>query len=199
MDEIEPAAVAAIAIARTRLEHELPGWLRYHDLAHTAEFVAPGAELLGRAAGLDAHALSLLVVAAWFHDVGFVERYEENEGLGVAIAGEVLATLGFADEDIAAVGAAIWATHLPQTPTTELGALLCDADLSVLGSPRFFERDAGLLEELSHEGATMDEATWGQRQLAFLEDHSWFTEAARSAWDEGKDDNVAALRARVGA
>jgi predicted metal-dependent HD superfamily phosphohydrolase len=197
MGALEPAVVEAIAIARERLEDGLPDWLRYHDLAHTTEFVAPDAELLGRAVGLDDHELGLLLVAAWFHDVGFVERYEDNEVLGVAIATEALEGLGFDPDDVAAVAAAIWATRLPQVPTTVLGELLCDADLSVLASTRFLERDAGLHAELAHEGKAGDEQDWARRQLAFLESHSWFTEAAASQWGERKAENVAALRRRV--
>ena len=198
MDALEPAVVEAIAIARRRLEEELPEWLRYHDLAHTSEFVAPDAELLGRAAGLGDHALGLLVIAAWFHDVGFVERYEDNEVLGVQVASEVLVELGFSPEDVTEVAAAISATRLPQNPTTKLGELLCDADLSVLGSPRFAERDAGLHAELAHEGATIDEQAWARRQLAFLEGHSWFTDEAAARWDRPKAEHVADLHRLVG-
>ena len=198
MDAYEPVVVEAVAIARERLEAGLPGWLRYHDLSHTAEFVAPDAELLGRDAGLDAHALGLLLIAAWYHDVGFVERYEDNEVLGVEIATAVLQDLGFPPDDVGAVTAAIWATRLPQAPTTELGRLLCDADLSVLGSPRFAERDAGLHAELVHEGTTLDDQEWSRRQLAFLESHSWFTDQAASRWDAAKAEHIVELRRRVG-
>ena len=117
---------------------------------------------------------------------------------GVELATGVLGGLGFSAEDVDAVAAAIWATRLPQAPTTELGRLLCDADLSVLGSPRFAERDIGLLAELAHEGATLTGQEWSRRQLAFLEEHRWFTEEAASRWDGPKAQHIADLRRRIG-
>ena len=197
MATVEPRVAAAIAHARHLLEDGLPGWLAYHDLAHTTELVAPAAEDLGRAAGLDDRQLGLLAVAAWFHDVGFVERYADNEPIGAELAATTMAGLGFSPHDVEEVADAILATALPQSPTTELGRLLCDADLSVLGTERFAERDAGLRTELAHEGQDLDDDAWSRRQLAFLESHDWWTEAARARWAATKAAHVVAVRAQL--
>ncbi|MGA9639509.1 MAG: hypothetical protein WBQ70_13515, partial [Flavobacterium sp.] len=53
------------------LEEKLPGKLVYHSPKHTAQVVKE-ARALGEAAGLAAPDLEALLLAAWFHDVGYI-------------------------------------------------------------------------------------------------------------------------------
>lgn len=187
----------AIAWVAARLEAELPSWLGYHDFEHTAGLVVPAAELLGADLALDTESLDLLRTAAWFHDVGYIERYRDNEAVGVALAEEVLPGFGYEPEQVVVVTDAIWATQLPQRPGSELAAALCDADLFVLGTDRIFEREHLLRVELEHAGEVHTDDDWNRGQVEFVGSHRYLTEAARRRNDATKAHNLEILRARL--
>lgn len=192
-----PDVDGAVAWVQQRLRTGLPDWLGYHDYEHTAGLVVPAAELLAADVGLSSLDRDLLRTAAWFHDIGFVVRYEANEPEAVAMAQEVLPGFGFAAEHVEAVTAAIWATRLPQAPTSRLAELLCDADLFVLGTDRFFERERLLRQELAHQGAPQSDEEWNVGQVAFVGAHRYITAAARARNDAHKAANLEVLRRRA--
>jgi uncharacterized protein len=194
-----PDSCSAIAYARRRLETELPEWLRYHDLEHTTGFVVPAADLLAVDLALAPTDRALLVTAAWFHDIGFVERYEDNEEVAIRVVREVLPTFRFSDEQVDAVAGAIWATRVPQLPDTPLAEAMCDADLFTLGTDRFFDRNEALREELEIVGVVYTDAQWLRSQMAFLESHRYFTTPAKRRNDAAKAANLAEVRRRLGA
>jgi uncharacterized protein len=187
----------AVTYARTRLAEELPGWLRYHDLAHTEALVVPSAQRLAADLGVTGRDLELLVTAAWFHDLGFIVRYERNEDDAIAIAAEALPGFGYSPEDVAIVVDIIGATRLPQQPSTLLQEIMCDADLFVLGTDHFTEREQRLRAELAQVGETYTDVAWWRYQETFVENHRYFTHAARAANDATKADNLRVLRERL--
>ena len=84
---------------------------------------------------------------------------------------------------------------MPQRPTSPLAELLCDADLDVLGRDDFWDVNRLLLAETEHyRGGTVSEAEWLTRQLRFLEEHNYFSSAARLLRDPGKAQNVDLMR-----
>ena len=187
----------AVAWVAARLRAELPSWLGYHDFEHTAGLVVPAAELLGADLALDPESLDLLRTAAWFHDVGYIERYRDNEAVGVALAEEVLPGFGYSAAQVSVVADAIWATQLPQRPGSTLAAALCDADLFVLGTDRIFEREALLRAELEHTGEVHSDEEWNRGQVEFVGAHRYLTDAARRRNDATKARNLEILRARL--
>lgn len=192
-----PDSSAAVGYARGRLENELPGWLRYHDLEHTAGLVVPAAELLAADLALAPTDRDLLVTAAWFHDIGFVERYEDNEEVAIRVVREVLPTFDYSPDQVDAVAGAIWATRVPQSPATPLAEVMCDADLFVLGTDRFFERNEALRDELEIAGTAFSDAQWLRTQIAFLESHRYFTAPAKQRNDATKAANLAEVERRL--
>ena len=62
-----------------RLERELSPNLLYHGIAHTRDDVVLAVKLLANMEGIHGDSLSLLLTAAWFHDLGFVEQPQYHE------------------------------------------------------------------------------------------------------------------------
>ena len=60
--------------AAQRLQQELPAALTYPCLAHTLQGVVPAVERLAALEGVNGQNLLLLRTAAYYHDLGFVER-----------------------------------------------------------------------------------------------------------------------------
>ena len=188
---------AAIHYALDRLRAELPPSLTYHNLEHTQEDVMPAAQRLAEACRLDQDQQQLLAVAAAFHDLGFVCQYEDHEQAGVQLAAAVLPDLGFGEEAISTIAGLILATRLPSQPETLLQAVLADADLDVLGRDDFLARSQALWQEVSTNLDCSPRPVWLQEQRAFLQAHRYYTAAARSLRDAGKQRNIQLLDAVI--
>ncbi len=190
---------AAREYALGRLGQELSPELVYHSLAHTRDEVLPAVQRLAAMVGLGEDEARILETAAAFHDLGFTLRRQEHERLAAEIAATVLPGFGFSPGQIATVQGMIMATQLPQSPRTPLEEILADADLDVLGREDFWQRNQDLRAELAASGTLLDDERWLASQLQMLSRHHYWTAAARTLRDEGKQRNIEALRVRLGA
>lgn len=181
-----------------RLSRELAPDLAYHGVHHTRNDVLPAAERLAAMSDLDSQGTLLLRTAALFHDVGFLECYRDNESIAVRIAQETLPHFAFTDQQIEQIGEIILATPLPHSPSSFLQALMCDADLDSLGRADFLLASHNLRRELAAYGEELDLRAWYERQLGFLQSHTYFTPAAHTLRNAGKQDNILELRRRLG-
>ena len=110
------------------------------------------------------------------------------------IVREILPGFGLDPREVEHVIEIILATRLPQTPLDFLGELLSDADLDALGSDTFFRRNKDLRGELATLGTKTEDLRWWRDQIVFVGKHTYFTAAARALRDEGKRENLAAVR-----
>ena len=101
----------------------------YHDVAHLEAVLAAISDLADDADDVDAVRL-----AAWFHDAVYEGRAGDDEEASARLAEEILPALGVPAERAAEVARLVrlTTTHEP-APGDRNGAVLCDADLSVLG------------------------------------------------------------------
>lgn len=191
----KPQLAQAAEYAIHRLEGELPPELCYHSVEHTRREVVPGVYELAALEGIDGETLVLLVTAAFYHDIGFIEQRENHEQVSVRIAREVLPGYGYSDAQIDEICKLILATRLPHAPANVSEAILADADMRVLGYPDFLQRNEDLRCELDAAGQVEPDEVWYRTQLRFLSEHHYFTAAARSAYEPGKQANIQAFEA----
>ena len=187
----------AIQYALQRLEKELSPGLYYHGLRHTTEDVVPATEAFAKDEGFQGEALDMLLTAAWFHDLGFIEVRAGHEEIGARIASEVLPGFGYSSEQILIVRGIIMATVVPQSPHTILEQIMADADLDVLGRDDFILRNNNLRRELAFFGQEFTDTQWFSGQLKFVETHAYFTASARAMRDAGQVKNVAELKKKL--
>lgn len=104
---------------------------RYHDLRHLDTVLRHVDDLAGYARDPDAVRL-----AAWFHDAVYDPAASDNEERSAEVAERELAALSVDAGRVAEVVRLVLLTadHTPD-PSDADGAVLCDADLSVLASP----------------------------------------------------------------
>lgn len=195
-----PDYAGAIAHAMERLRAELPPIIVYHNVWHTEQDIMPAALQLARLTDqIGDQDRRLLEVAAAYHDIGFIEQVRDHELIGARIVAQTLPGFGFASRQIECIMGMLLATRIPQSPRSILEQILADADLDVFGRADFFERNAALRQELSSLGHPLTDAEWYRGQLAFVERHVYFTDAARQLREAGKQANIAGLRARLSA
>jgi uncharacterized protein len=181
------------AYAVERLASELPDTMYYHSLAHTRDEVVPAAEHLAHQEGVTGVDLILLLTAAYFHDLGFVEQSLDHEAISARMAKEALPKFGYNPDQISVITSIIMATKLPQSPHTILEQIMADADLDVLGRCDYMSRNQALREELAAHGNLMSDEQWYSRQLKFLQAHQYFTQAARNLRGPKKQQNMSML------
>jgi uncharacterized protein len=183
--------------ALDRLEKKLPMGLYYHGLIHTTDDVVPATKKFAEGEGVTGESLDLLLTAAWFHDLGFIEVRAGHEAIGARIASEVLPRFGYNQGQIQTVRGIIMATVVPQSPLTILEQIMADADLDVLGRDDFMLRNGNLRRELAFFGQEFTDTQWYSGQLKFVESHAYFTSSARALRDSGQVKNVANLKRKL--
>ncbi len=179
--------------ALSHLASELSPSLYYHSLSHTRDFAVPAAERLADMESVEDGDKLLLVTAAYFHDLGYLEQVTGHEKISARIAAEALPSFGYSAEQVEVIQGIIMATQLPQSPHTRLEEMMADADLDILGRDEFLENSRELRLELAALGNVHSDESWYRSQLNFLRSHRYFTESQRLLRDEQKKNNIAAL------
>lgn len=172
---------------------------RYHVLAHTSSVVDA---VLGLHSTGDDWACTVL--AAWFHDAVYDPTAPPgaNEGASAVLAGQALRSLGATVSATAEVCRLVCLTadHDP-TPGDRTGALLSDADLSILAATD--EDYDAYVEAVRAEYAHLDDAAWraGRRAVlrSFLDRPAIFrTVAGRERWEARARINISSELSRLG-
>jgi predicted metal-dependent HD superfamily phosphohydrolase len=174
-----------------------PEWVTYHNFEH-AKAVAKASKTIGTACRLSAEDLEGVILAAWFHDAGYVEAIEGHEEKSVEIATSFLRENGYPERKIARVAGCIRATKMPQNPKTLMEQVLCDADISHLGTKGFLEVSELIRLEIEHHmGRKLAEAEWLTMNTLFVSGHQYHTDYARTKYASQHAANVAALKERL--
>ncbi|MFT3912125.1 MAG: DUF5706 domain-containing protein [Ferruginibacter sp.] len=167
----------------------------FHDLSHTIDVVS-AVEMITAAMELKKHEKNILLVAAWFHDVGYTERMEDHEDIGALHAENFLQKFLVNQDDIDKVKNCIIATHYPQQPLTEAEKILCDADMIHLADKKYFKKAAVLRKEWeTTRNKFYPGSEWLELNIKFLTDHSWHTQFCKENFEERKKKNVLKLLA----
>jgi uncharacterized membrane-anchored protein YitT (DUF2179 family) len=139
------------------------------------------------------HEMDLLLTAALFHDSGFLETYEGHEEVSCHIAKRILPLFGYEKGDIDQICSLILSTRMPQQPSSLLERILCDADLSYLGTDNYIPVADHLYHELQYVGLLKNKNDWIKQQVEFLESHHYFTETADRTLSAKQKQNLTEL------
>lgn len=170
-------------------KNKLPINTVYHNFNHTIHVVKASNEI-GEFDKLANNELELLLIAAWFHDTGFIVSGDNHEEESKKIASNYLIEKGFSEEKIKKINLIIDATKMPQSPKNNLDKIICDADLFHLGEEDFNEKSNLLRSEKEYlNGKSFEDAEWMQKNEAFLSGHKYFTNYAFEKLDKQKTLN----------
>jgi predicted metal-dependent HD superfamily phosphohydrolase len=157
----------------------------YHDRTHLAEVLEHVDELVAA----DDPAREAVLVAAWFHDVVYDGRADDEER-SARRAEDALAGTSVAPEVARLVR--LTRTHRP-AGDDRAGQVLCDADLAILASGP--DRYASYVRGVRSEYASVPDADFAAGRKAVLLDllakpSLFHTEAARRRWEQRARANV---------
>jgi len=174
-------------------QQKMPAEYVYHDLAHTHQVVDAVKEL-SVSYDLSEEQKQILIIAAWFHDTGYIEGPKGHEEKSCEIAAEWMKKESYSAENIEAVSRLIMATKLPQNPSTISEQIIGDADLSHLGKTTYWERCDLVRQEMAYlSGSHMSEKEWTEFEIQFMEKHNFHTTAAQKLYDKRKQKYVRQL------
>lgn len=177
------------------LQKNLPSTLYYHNVRHTKD-VLQNAIALAKTEGIKGDELILLKTAAMFHDSGFTVRNKNNEVIGCDIAQKNLVNFNYSKEQIEIICGMIMATKIPQTCSSHLQEIICDADLDYLGRDDFWELSEKLYKELNEE-KKISKIAWYMIQFSFLRKHNYFTISARKLRNKLKQKHLKEIEMRL--
>lgn len=165
----------------------------YHNFSHTAQ-VAKAVSTLCTAMRINRHQKKLLLIAAWFHDLGFTRQIDDHEKEGARLAEEFLRANEMEEEDIETVKSCIQATSYPQKPTTLLQQIICDADLMYLGGKDFIKISNLLRKEWElTRSITYTDIEWYWSSIRFASAHHFHTPYCAVKVERGKNKNIRLL------
>jgi predicted metal-dependent HD superfamily phosphohydrolase len=172
------------------LERELPEAYCYHNKLHTTCIVNAINEI-SEGMTLTDHERNILLIAGWFHDVGYIWQIEGHESVGACLAETFLKHHQISKEDIDQVKRCIIATKYPQKPATILEQVIGDADMFHLGQKDFFEKSALIRKEWSRTRQTKyTNAEWYQLNLDFVKQHDFHTTYCKKNCNTRKEKNI---------
>lgn len=178
-------------------QEKLPPWAVYHNIDHTLQ-VVDACEEIAEASGLNKKDHDTVLVAAWLHDVGYIDTVDGHEEKSVEHAASFLKENDLPTETAAEILACIRATRVPQEPRNILEQIVCDADLAHLGKKKFFERSELMrLEWELRSGKPIPEVEWLNINIEFITKNTYHTRYARNEFGGRRMKNLIALQERL--
>jgi predicted metal-dependent HD superfamily phosphohydrolase len=179
------------------LKHHLSEEIQYHGISHT-EDVVEAAEIIGEKRGLSEDKMEILLLAAWFHDAGFVETHENHEEASKRIANQWLEEQDYPQNKKEQVLDLIISTRQGETIEGDLAEILHDADLSHIGRKRFFRRgELYRVEEEKLYDKKYSELSWEKSQYRFLINHNFLTNEAQEEYGKRRVKNIKDQRKNI--
>ncbi|MBT32831.1 MAG: metal-dependent phosphohydrolase [Thalassobius sp.] len=165
--------------------------LPFHNIHHTRAVISHVEEICDQLS-VSATDRESVLIAAWFHDVGYVHSHKNHEEISSNIAEEFLVKEGLGNEQIEVVMNCIYSTMLSKTPKTLTEKILCDADLYHLSSPDYFFWQQLLRREWEMCYAKKySDFSWHKLNREFLSNHSYHTEFGKKVLLPRLKDNLA--------
>ncbi|NJL76356.1 MAG: HD domain-containing protein [Saprospiraceae bacterium] len=166
----------------------------FHDIHHVRSVVEAVAQIAAHFP-LSDQELEILLLAGWFHDTGYDQGPEDHEARSATYAREFLMARKYPVADIKRVEAAILATKPSFSPTETIEQILCDADLSHLGSHLYWDCCGKVRQELAiTRGAIVSEQEWIESEIEFMEQHQYLTDVGEALFGELKEKHIKQLK-----
>jgi HD superfamily phosphodiesterase len=191
---LEEASRYVFNLFKEKLSHDYV----YHNYQHTIETVETCRKLAKAYDELKEEDLEVLLLAAWFHDTGYVYMYKGHEEKSKEIAREFLESKKYPYKKIETVLECIESTKREGIPSNLLCQILSDADIVVIGEESFFEKEDLLRTEWEKfKIRSCKEIDWAKIQLDFLQSTNFHTQEAQRLYGEQVLLNIHKQRERL--
>lgn len=170
----------------------------YHNFNHTLR-VVNNARIIAEEEKIDEEDTEMLLLAAWFHDLAYIEGPVDHEEKSSKMAYDFLIANSYPAEKAVKVGDLIKVTQLAAEPQTPLEKIMRDADCS-----HFADKNYTTLSELLREewkltqGKIFSDLEWAMlNRKLLIQDHRFFTNYGKEKLQALKEANIAALQSMI--
>ncbi|NOZ47711.1 MAG: HD domain-containing protein [Chlorobi bacterium] len=171
--------------------------LTYHTIEHTIQ-VVKNARIIGNEENLIEDEMNILLASAWFHDTGYIKKYEGHEKLSVDIAVNFLKLKNIDIEIRNLVSECIMATSFNQQPANKIAQVLCDADLMHFGLENYFELAEKVRQEFANTGVRkIKKIEFEKESVIIFKKHSFYTSYCKDKCSKTKEKNLKLLEERI--
>lgn len=180
------------------LKDKLSNLYSYHNLNHTLTVVSAVKELCKKEE-VKGEEKELLLIAAWFHDTGYIEGYENHEKESVKIAASFLKERDQSEDFIEKVSNLILATVKEYVPKTHLEKIIKDADYAhLMGTEYEITCELLRLELKNALDISYSNTDWAKENLSFLMNkHRFYTDFALKKWQPLKERNILLVQKKI--
>lgn len=180
------------------LKDKLSNLYSYHNINHTFNVVNAVKKLCTKE-NIEGEQKEQLLIAAWFHDTGYVNGVEDHENESTKIAAKFLKEKGQSDEFIAKVSQLILATSKTYVPQNKLEEIIKDADFVHITSLEYESTCELLRFELKNTmNISFSSSDWAKENMNFLMNkHRFYTDYALKKWQPLKEKNIATLQKKL--
>lgn len=182
---------------RDLLDNELSKDCLFHTINHTLEVVR-NAEIIGDYSNLCEECKDVLRIAALFHDVGYIDSYEDHEIESAAYASRFLTSKNIEESIITQVVESILATKMPQQPKDDISMVLCDADLMNMTFDDYFEQIDLMRQEWEKTGkAKLNKEEAYKTSLEFFKAHQYHSEYGKKILQPKKERTESKIKSKL--
>jgi predicted metal-dependent HD superfamily phosphohydrolase len=169
----------------------------YHNFTHTSS-VVDAVKTIAAAQSVTGHELELLLLAAWFHDVGYTKGCERHEAESIVMAEAFLRERNYNADDIAKITTLINATLKTYVPVNDLEKIIRDADYYHLANKDYLASSESLKQELKKTmNLDFTDLQWAKENLNFLRNHQFYSDYAIQHWQIKKEKNIRRILERI--
>ena len=174
---------------KRKLNH-LPKNMYFHNVKHTQMVVRASKEVCDKVKASE-DIEEIVLIAAWFHDIGYLSDYYNHEEESKIIALEFLIKENYNPRKINEVLNCINATRFGYEPQSLAEKIIRDADVYHLASTKYFDWLAKLRCEWEHKLNTcLTDEQWYNKNLVFLKNHSFCTAYGQRVLEKKKQLNI---------
>ena len=182
----------------TLLKEKLPSTFVYHNFNHTVG-VVQAVTKIGNYQQVRDEDTEKLLIAAWFHDTGYVLGTEKHEISSVQIANEFLKGKNLDEKFISDVSNLIMATVFTHQPQNELEQIIRDADYFHFANDNYLTICEFLRGEWQNTcKKSFTDLEWSKENLQMLsQKHQFYTLFALTFWQPIKEKNISRIEKRI--
>ncbi|UII22351.1 HD domain-containing protein [Fulvivirga ligni] len=169
---------------------DLPKNMYFHNIKHTEMVVKAAKEVCCKVEASE-EVEGVVLIAAWFHDIGYLCDYYNHEEESKIIALDFLIKENYDVRKINEVLNCINATRFGYEPKSLAEKIIRDADVYHLASNQYFDWLARLRSEWEHKLNTcLTDQQWYYKNLLFLKNHSFCTAYGQRVLEKKKQLNI---------
>jgi predicted metal-dependent HD superfamily phosphohydrolase len=166
----------------------------YHNFSHT-QYVVKHIIEIAEGENLSEEDTEMVILAAWFHDTGYVIDIKKHENHSIAIAKEFLDIENYPEEKSEKIYDTILGTIHNKKPSNYFQQIICDADFAHLASSNYIEKAEILKAEFELTcNLFFSKNDWIQENITVFKNHKYYTRHANNNWVDKKNKNLITLQ-----